>query len=69
MSSKGDKMSGLKRIGAKVLLATMIVVWAGCQQAKVKRVGMVIGIKPEKIAQYKELHADSNHGVRDLLTK
>ena len=62
-------MSGLKRIGAKVLLAAMIVVLAGCQQAKVKRVGIVIGIKPEKIAEYKELHADSNHGVRDLLTK
>ncbi|MCG7852716.1 MAG: L-rhamnose mutarotase [Methanosarcinaceae archaeon] len=62
-------MSGLKRIGAKALLAAMIVVLAGCQHAKVKRVGMVIGIKPEKIAQYKELHADSNPGVRDLLTK
>ena len=62
-------MSGVKRIGAKVLLAAMIVILAGCQQAKVKRVGMVIGIKPEKIAEYKELHADSNHGVRDLLTK
>ena len=62
-------MSGVKRIGAKVLLAAMIVILAGCQQAKIKRVGMVIGIKPEKIAEYKELHADSNHGVRDLLTK
>jgi L-rhamnose mutarotase len=51
------------------MLATMIVVMAGCQEAKVKRVGMVIGIKPEKIAEYKELHADSNPGVRDLLTK
>ncbi len=62
-------MSGAKRIGAKALLAAMIVILAGCQQAKVKRVGMVIGIKPEKIAEYKELHADSNPGVRDLLTK
>ena len=62
-------MSGVKRIGAKALLAAMIVILAGCQQAKVKRVGMVIGIKPEKIAEYKELHADSNAGVRDLLTK
>jgi L-rhamnose mutarotase len=33
-----------------------------------KRIGMVIGIKPEKIDEYKELHADSNPGVRDLLT-
>lgn len=33
-----------------------------------KRVGMVIGIKPEVIEEYKRLHADSNAGVRDLLT-
>jgi L-rhamnose mutarotase len=69
MSSKGGKMSKVKRIGAKALLAAMIVVLAGCEQTRVKRVGMVIGIKPEKIAEYKELHADSNPGVRDLLTK
>lgn len=62
-------MSVVRKIGAKILLAAMIVVLAGCQQAKVKRVGMVIGIKPEKIAEYKKLHADSNLGVRDLLTK
>lgn len=33
----------------------------------VKRVGMVIKIKPEFIDEYKALHADSNPGVRDLL--
>lgn len=33
-----------------------------------KRVGMVIGIKPEVIEEYKKLHADDNPGVRDLLT-
>jgi L-rhamnose mutarotase len=33
-----------------------------------KRVGMVIGIKPEVIEEYKRLHADDNAGVRDLLT-
>lgn len=32
-----------------------------------ERVGMVIALKPEKIAEYKQLHADSNPGVRDLL--
>ena len=37
--------------------------------AAVRRVGMVIGIKPEKIAEYKALHADSHLGVRDLLSK
>ena len=35
----------------------------------IKRVGMVVGIKPDKIEEYKRLHADSNPGVRDLLTK
>jgi L-rhamnose mutarotase len=34
---------------------------------EVKRVGMVIKIKPEYIEEYKALHADSNAGVRDLL--
>jgi len=32
-----------------------------------KRVGMVIGIKPEVIEEYKGLHADDYPGVRDLL--
>jgi L-rhamnose mutarotase len=35
----------------------------------VKRVGMVIKIKPEYIEEYKAVHADSNAGVRDLLIK
>jgi L-rhamnose mutarotase len=30
---------------------------------------MVIGIKPDKLSDYKALHADSNPGVRDLLSK
>ena len=42
---------------------------AGYSRSHVHRIGMVIGIKPEKIAEYKALHADSNPGVRDLLTK
>jgi len=35
----------------------------------VKRVGRVIGVKPEKLAYYRELHADGNAGVRDLLAR
>ena len=35
----------------------------------VKRVGMVVGIKPEMIEKYKSLHADSHTGVRELLRK
>ena len=30
---------------------------------------MVIGIKPDRISAYETLHAASNPGVRDLLTK
>jgi L-rhamnose mutarotase len=44
---------------------------SGCASAnqRVQRVGMVIGIRPDKISEYEHLHADSNPGVRDLLTK
>jgi len=35
----------------------------------VKRVGMVVGIQPEMINEYKRLHASDNAGVRDLLSK
>jgi L-rhamnose mutarotase len=35
----------------------------------IKRVGIVIKLKPECVAKYRKLHADSNPGVRDLLNK
>ena len=35
----------------------------------IKRVGMVVGLNPEMMAEYKRLHADDNAGVRDLLNK
>ena len=35
----------------------------------IKRVGMVIKIKPEYIDEYKALHSDLNAGVRDLLSE
>ena len=34
-----------------------------------KRVGMVIKLKEESLAEYKRLHADGTAGVRDLLMK
>ena len=37
------------------------------RKKEVKRVGMVIKIKPEFIEEYKAVHSDSNAGVRDLL--
>jgi L-rhamnose mutarotase len=39
------------------------------EASTVKRVGMVIGIKPNFIDEYKRLHAAENAGVRDLLRK
>jgi L-rhamnose mutarotase len=39
------------------------------RKKEVKRVGMVIKIKPEYIEEYKSVHSDSNAGVRDLLIK
>lgn len=52
-----------------LMFASTAIFISGCTQEKVKRVGMVIGIRPEKIQEYRELHADSNPGVRDLLNK
>ena len=53
-----------------ILLAGIVIGALTCSpRPQVRRIGMVIGIKPEKIAEYKALHADSNPGVRDLLTK
>ncbi len=42
---------------------------AACAAQPVKRVGMVIGVRPERLSAYRSLHADSNPGVRDLLSK
>jgi len=62
----------MARTGKMVVLALAVIatlLTAGCGRQEVKRVGMVVGIKPEMIAEYKALHTDSNAGVRDLLTK
>ena len=68
MQTRGNEMRKTKQLAVCVLLV-MIGFAAGYSRSQVRRVGMVIGIKPEKIAEYKALHADSNAGVRDLLTK
>ncbi|WP_341843610.1 L-rhamnose mutarotase [Chitinophaga caseinilytica] len=44
-----------------VLLIVMLA--AGCAEKKTERFGMVTGIKPEKIAYYKQLHAHVWPGV------
>ena len=35
----------------------------------ITRMGMIIGTNPEKLGQYRKLHADAHPGVRDLLRK
>ena len=64
-----------------MMFASLALLGAGCDSRQVtdepasapkkvtKRVGMVVGLKPEMIDEYKRLHADGNAGVRDLLTK
>lgn len=39
------------------------------ERGHAKRVGMVIGMRPDRISAYEALHAASNAGVRDLLNK
>ena len=69
----------LKTISLFMILTFLLIILASCaeqapppppksEKKVTKRVGMVIGIKPEVIAEYKALHDDSNPGVRDLLT-
>ncbi len=64
-------MTGTKIGGGLFVLGMMIIAGLAYAQPKtgVKRVGMVIRIRPEKVAEYKRLHADSNPGVRDLLRR
>ena len=57
------------KFAVALIFASTAIFIGGCAQRQVKRVGMVIGVRPEKIQEYKALHADSNPGVRDLLTK
>jgi L-rhamnose mutarotase len=35
----------------------------------IKRIGMVIKLKEDEIEEYKRIHAENHHGVRDLLMK
>ena len=61
-------------IGAFIMLSCVALYAADSKTndaggGKVKRVGMVVGIKPEMLDEYKKLHAAENAGVRDLLKK
>jgi len=70
----------MKKIMSLTVLMTFMLILSfvvGCAQLSggyvmnknIKRVGMVVGIDPDKIEEYKRLHADGNAGVRDLLSK
>ncbi len=66
----------MKGIGMKksllnvILLSACVMIFGlGCAQKDVKKVGMVIQLKPEYLEKYKEVHADDHPGVRHLLSK
>lgn len=44
-------------------------IYANTNGTRVRRVGMIIGIKADQISAYEALHAATNPGVRDLLDK
>jgi len=52
-----------------IAAAVFTAVYARSEGSQAQRIGMVIGIKPDRISAYEALHAASNAGVRDLLTK
>ena len=66
----------MEHVIRSIVLMMTVSILGGCgQQATTetekepKRIGMVIGIKPDQIEKYKTIHADSHPGVRDLLNK
>ncbi|HZC42715.1 MAG TPA: L-rhamnose mutarotase [Acidobacteriaceae bacterium] len=62
------KRISIPLIAAGIALPAVAVV-RRIRRRPVRRIGMVIGIKPDRIAAYEALHAASNSGVRDLLAK
>src|ERR1700747_56955 len=61
----------MRRIIYSAVLGSVALLSIGLhsEQSQPSRVGMLIGIKPDRIAAYEALHAASNPGVRDLLDK
>ncbi len=63
----------MTRLGLAAFLAAgclfVAVLAAKTESSRVQRIGMVIGIKSDQTSAYEALHAASNPGVRDLLTK
>ena len=48
-------------------LLTLSFLFIGCAQQRIKRYGNVIGLRPEKLEEYKELHADVWPGVLKMI--
>jgi L-rhamnose mutarotase len=49
--------------------AAVTLVLPGLNRRPRRRIGMVVGMRPDRICAYEALHAASNAGVRDLLNK
>jgi L-rhamnose mutarotase len=52
-----------------ICVAIAAVTWSLRAQQPSQRIGMVIGIKPDRVSAYEALHAANSKGVRDLLNK
>jgi L-rhamnose mutarotase len=50
-----------------VISLALCFVFGGCAQQELTRYGSVIGVKPEKIEEYKRLHADVWPGVLKMI--
>jgi L-rhamnose mutarotase len=50
-----------------VISLALCLVFGGCAQQELTRYGNVIGVKPEKIEEYKRLHADVWPGVLKMI--
>lgn len=59
----GKEVYDMKKITIIVALAGIGLAGVGCACRKVQRYGMVLGLKEEKIEQYKKLHAAVWPGV------
>ena len=56
-----------KLIVVTVALLALCSLFTGCAQQKVTRYGHVIGLRPEKLEEYKQLHADVWPGVLKMI--
>ena len=56
-------------LAALASVAAVSLVVFGRSRSPRRRIGMVIGMRPDRISAYAALHAASHAGVRDLLTR